>query len=448
MMVEELNYNRIRNGKVAIILLFWPAATILFYYLGYNGGIVSSILGVIFFLLSLNIDEKVLFLLAGLPFAAIFKVAATLPSSLILFYALFILTSMRSRIQNGKAMIWFGALLVNQIISLFVYNNSIVSLMAFILNVLTMKTLIGFYSNKSNNQKKTMFHYSAVVFAISMIEDILLTLLYPNIPFLISSKKAAALAYQNRFSALNADPNYYAQLVVIAVGLLIPLIQKLVDEKKYMRLIAVFSGIVFLSYYGVASLSKSFVISFLVLVALYVSSLILKNKKSAISVLGISCFIVLLIIFANWFYESVLVSVFAQRVNSAGILTGRDVIWNYYFDMFKNNPLTLVLGMGAYNGSNVLGSFADHTYAAHNAYIEMLGDLGIIGFIILFAFLKSGNIRFRYKVFKAEYFFFTMMLITSLALSMSSFDSVYLILPLLICAEGYSNSEQELFQSN
>lgn len=68
-------------------------------------------------------------------------------------------------------------------------------------------------------------------------------------------------------------------------------------------------------------------------------------------------------------------------------LTGRTSLWEYSFAMFRENPL-FGLGLGSFN------QFAnDHTIDAtsfaygHNIYFELLGEMGIIGSVLLFGAL-------------------------------------------------------------
>ncbi len=73
--------------------------------------------------------------------------------------------------------------------------------------------------------------------------------------------------------------------------------------------------------------------------------------------------------------------------DSMGDLTGRLDLWPYCFEMFAKNPL-FGLGIGTYNYylslNNVTVYGGDWKYYAHNIYYEFLGELGIVGCVLLF----------------------------------------------------------------
>ena len=72
----------------------------------------------------------------------------------------------------------------------------------------------------------------------------------------------------------------------------------------------------------------------------------------------------------------------------------------YGFEMFKSNPI-LGVGIGnyAYYGYHIYGLFAE--VYSHNNYIEMLSNIGIVGFISYYFYTSL----YMYKVEKiSEYF--------------------------------------------
>lgn len=75
-----------------------------------------------------------------------------------------------------------------------------------------------------------------------------------------------------------------------------------------------------------------------------------------------------------------------------GDLSGRDMIFPYFFDFIKNN---LLLGN---NIHKMWGKVGDSVYHAHNSYLQSLANLGIIFFILLWiyilSFMKKNNLIF------------------------------------------------------
>ncbi len=61
-------------------------------------------------------------------------------------------------------------------------------------------------------------------------------------------------------------------------------------------------------------------------------------------------------------------------------LNGREQLWEYAFDMFKENPI-LGLGFSSYTKYCYMQGF-QWNYLTHNIYIELLGETGIIGLVL------------------------------------------------------------------
>lgn len=68
-------------------------------------------------------------------------------------------------------------------------------------------------------------------------------------------------------------------------------------------------------------------------------------------------------------------------------LTGRTTLWEYSFAMFWENPL-FGMGLGAYNdyASSLVVERTSFAYG-HNIYFELLGELGIVGCVLIFGAL-------------------------------------------------------------
>ncbi len=82
--------------------------------------------------------------------------------------------------------------------------------------------------------------------------------------------------------------------------------------------------------------------------------------------------------------------------NSMDKLSGRVYLWPYCFEMFYKNPL-FGMGIGTFNkylyNNNIMIDGEYWTHHGHNIYYEFLGELGIIGCVLLFGAL----IMFLYR---------------------------------------------------
>jgi O-antigen ligase len=68
-------------------------------------------------------------------------------------------------------------------------------------------------------------------------------------------------------------------------------------------------------------------------------------------------------------------------------LTGRTELWQLSMSMFWENPL-FGMGLGAFNSYAFNSILADRSFAyGHNIYLELLGELGIVGFVLIFTAL-------------------------------------------------------------
>ena len=74
-----------------------------------------------------------------------------------------------------------------------------------------------------------------------------------------------------------------------------------------------------------------------------------------------------------------------------GTFSGRTVVWKNIFAFWKENPKYFVIGngIGRMSREMLIGSPLEHIGAnmAHNAFIQFTMDLGLIGFVLLCAFL-------------------------------------------------------------
>ncbi len=74
-------------------------------------------------------------------------------------------------------------------------------------------------------------------------------------------------------------------------------------------------------------------------------------------------------------------------VNSEGdVLSGREVFWNYAMEMFRQNPL-FGKGFLSFNDYAFYQGFRYYgerwNYQAHNVYIQLLAETGIVGFLLM-----------------------------------------------------------------
>jgi len=71
---------------------------------------------------------------------------------------------------------------------------------------------------------------------------------------------------------------------------------------------------------------------------------------------------------------------------SSGTLTHRTVLWAAALEVFRDHPF---LGVGAGGARFAIQKVVDLPYATHNTFLSVLLELGVVGALLLFAFLAS-----------------------------------------------------------
>lgn len=255
------------NNKNIIILIVglsicWLIYCYIFKTFNYTFGIVFSFFYILFFFY-LNPEKKYYVILFTLPFASIFKIGSGLPSSIVLLYILYIIQVLLQKNTKIKTIdyLFFVLIALLQFISMSIYQGSYSNLLSFILNILFMKVCI--YNFIQLNNKQTVLYNSVYIYSVAMCLTIVSADIFPEIPYIVMWEKQTLLMSINRFSGLNADPNYYSQLVLVAICLLIG---SLLAKQKKTRLLGLLLG-VFLIINGFRSISKSYALSIIVVIA-------------------------------------------------------------------------------------------------------------------------------------------------------------------------------------
>ncbi len=76
-----------------------------------------------------------------------------------------------------------------------------------------------------------------------------------------------------------------------------------------------------------------------------------------------------------------------ESTRSYGLQEGpniRVVVWRQGFETFKTNPTVAVIGVGASSFKEGIGNVRGEHFVAHNSFISVLIELGLIGFILFF----------------------------------------------------------------
>ncbi len=141
-----------------------------------------------------------------------------------------------------------------------------------------------------------------------------------------------------------------------------------------------FTGLAFgLSLFGILTKSKAFLLIFVLLVLVFLVANYIKNWKIGLieTVLMVAVFGIIFAIFPNKIIEYI--HRFFAYSSDGGLLnmltTGRVIIWEHYFNVWIETPLTVIFGHGGtYITDWILGS--------HNTVLEVLVYYGVLGLIL------------------------------------------------------------------
>lgn len=302
------------------------------------------------------------FLLFLLPFSSVYKFAPRQISIFTVMFAIFILRILSS-MKVSRNFLWL-------LISFTVYAAALSGISKIIY---TATLICGFFMiNYVCRSPDCDFKISVYTFTAGLITAAVLGLFRNSLPILRSFVHYVGLwqegnIYTRRFTGLDADPNYYNMNVVTALSCLLVMIFK---EKKSLINVLLFSV---LSLFGLLTISKSFILIWLLLLVILVIQAIRAGAKKAVTAL-----LVFLIGGAlAYLFASEAIDMFVYRFTGAKtqsfsqFTTGRGAIWKMYFERIFSESKILFLGAGI----NTLVNGR----ASHNMYIQVLYSLGLIG---------------------------------------------------------------------
>lgn len=421
----------------AVLTVLACITAFVFNSMGYSGSriIVLLLLGIA---MVTDIEKNFCLIAFCLPMSSVLKLSSTSISILPLLYFIVIIKlvlqrKVRLNLYSVIALAFFS---VWQLFSVLAYGAGIVSVVSLLLNVVFVVFCSAYlieYGEENKQLKATSVFYISGTFL-----EILLCDIFPNIPYIIDYEKQSKLDYNNRYAAMNMDPNEYSQMILVAIGLAVALLPLIKSKLGKVVDIAV---IVYLGVNGYRSYSKSYVLSLLLLffVALVIYLFeTAKEKGPIITMLKFVPIMVVGIIGASVLYKYVVVPVFEARSEyQADILTGRDYIWREYFKALKQRIDVVIIGCGANNSSFLHQYCFLHGSVAHNLYLEFLIQFGVTGMIALAIAWRDAiksivkNKLTNYMVLPLAAF-----LITSFGISANANDCLYVLM--LIMSMPYS----------
>lgn len=371
-------------------LLFFCITDVLILSIGHALNIGPAVLGgvLVFFLLLLvsHGSNFLAIMLFYLPWSPVMKLNSgdytfyTIGFLLFFCYVLFI-----KELFEKKAVLRLQNLLLISVIAIYTltvklalgYDISL-SYIVFLVMLILIPTYFRIYRNELSFEKCIIF-FSAGIMAASFSSEILMN--YPHmLRFIeITSWEAGGLT---RLSGFYGDANYYAAHILTAIcGLLILLFNK----RNYERIL-LFICIITLVYLGFLSVSKMFILVLAAAAGVWLLSVLIQKGRAMtkISMLITFAASVIFIVMSPLFDKLIQMYLVRFRIVSdiSSFTTGRSDILQDYFSYLINHPFTLLFGQGitqVYTGEII--------YAAHNSFVQIIYQLGIIGSLLLVIWL-------------------------------------------------------------
>lgn len=189
----------------------------------------------------------------------------------------------------------------------------------------------------------------------------------------IKTDLVAGGAYR-RFAGLYGDPNYYSINLIIALCLLIILYLK--NEIKFIWCIILS---ILLIYFVALTVSKSalLMLCFPALILIYV---FMKKRNFFWAILMLVMIMIGVLLLIN--NQIGIFSGVMNRLSNTNtdITSGRIELWKFFIEYFKNNPIQLLFGRS-------IAHYMLDGHVAHNTYIDIIYELGIIGGLLFITLL-------------------------------------------------------------
>ena len=363
------------------VIKFFPLLITVFVYFIVNNMVIKNIVGIAFVAYLLFVNEDIAF------FSIVFLIPANElftafngTSLLIIFMALYFVKS----ILFGKVLInnrtrfffLFSLLLIIYSVFTFLYGYSgqLVNSIKF---VLFMWYLLDFFSRHNTPQERlSIYHYSFVFSALGIIYIGFLAIIRNGFPL---------LSYRWSFSP---EVTINAQGIICALTI-INLLYYLfyLDGKKHLAFhILLILGCTF---FGLVTLSRSFVLVLIVGISLMVVFSFVKPVfYKAIIVAGLAVIIAFILYESSDFVNNS-VNAIITRFMVNDISNGRYDLWEQTIDYMMLKPFRYLFGVGDYTNVGIRALKSGSLLPAHNVFLETWVIYGFAGSFLILIFILS-----------------------------------------------------------
>lgn len=255
--------------------------------------------------------------------------------------------------------------------------------------IITIATMVCGFAMLHDACKSDEYDYKEVLYAFCMgiIFSSILGLFKEQLPIVDSfvqeaTQKIGHKEYVERFVGLNVNPNYYTMDISVVLACLT--VMMVTSSKPSKVQVLMFVG---LSVFGLMSVSKSFLLIWVLLLAVIIFYGFLNGGTSFFRI--IIMFAVMAVFIYFFAKESIDTYIYRLTEDSdgdmSGITTGRIDIWISYIKAILKSERVLLFGAG-------LGEILER--GTHNTYLEALYGLGLVG-TMFYAFVLRMSLAIK-----------------------------------------------------
>lgn len=365
------NLTKSDNRKYIVLMCF--LLVILILGRATNNAFFYIFVGVSLMIFTLSsVMDCFLLLLFLLPFAPILKVN---PGQMSFFTILFFIVVLRMVI--AKKSFHTNVVLLLILFTIYCIAFSGLSKIATIITIIAGMIMLYYLRTTQVNVTSVIIAFSSGIIGASVL--VLVKDLFPIMnTFIVDAViKFDSGSYTNRFAAFQGNPNYYTLDISIILSAIIAVMYYKHARYLYMYLII-------LSIFGLMSVSKSFLLSLILLMFLWFILSLRQGIKKVTKLLIILVVSGVLVYLCAYDYINAYLFRFAKdnQASLSGITTGRADIWELYIGEIFNNVKIFLFGNG-------LNTVIEGGRAAHNTYLESLFSLGILGTGLFLSCLRA-----------------------------------------------------------
>ncbi|SKA88575.1 O-antigen ligase [Caloramator quimbayensis] len=258
---------------------------------------------------------------------------------------------------------------------------------------LIMYFIISIYLVKFNDKNEIINNFW-ITFSLISIINLLFIQFYPQYSIQLDETRYT-VAYRGIFGHRNTL-GFYSNITSLFC------LYKLNELKRINKIFAII--ILFINFY-LLILSKSATslsLFFLIIFLFYIQKIYKSNRVFLV------CFcLVLFLNFSILFLQSDFISkIIVEKLQRDITFTGRTYIWKYSFEAIRNRFL-LGYGLNAFWGDNNYSSYYVRSTmnaqitSAHNGYLDIFLNLGLVGFIsysIIIFYIVKNYIKKKYSI--------------------------------------------------